>query len=511
MESYNWFRHSVQLKDGRVLPKGGWKIKKKLGTGSYGTTYLASRTNGDEEEEICLKVFEIVTPVQKKETEQEILALQSLRGHENVVHFYRFVDDVVEGIPCRFVEMQYCQLGNLKKYIAEEEYTVIEALQLILGIARGLEFTHHRRPPRIHGDLKLDNIAITKMKEAVIIDWGSSCQSERPLKSSDLNELSHVNGTQWYFSPERFFWSEFHTQDDVFAWGLIALQVLLKRTEVEIYQGICVANDLPRIAPFIKLAAEIEPEVGQLIAQCLSVDRMERPNASDIVARLETLIAAAATSEGTAASDDVDDMRSAKDRPRIAVPSFDCFSEDGRIDVMTVNTIEGASSFVEEEDGDLTDIMNEKTIAVPSALRKPFAVEPLRRSHSFASPVLRTPTPCVKEECTISTNVLEQIIETEIRVGQGRSIELCRSIVPLLCDSSPRIRTHVMDFILGAFRQLTPDQRSSFFANEIPMRTIDEMDLLIRWNGIRFDLCALFQVVSIHTEELRAVCSVVAA
>ncbi|RYR43748.1 hypothetical protein Ahy_A08g040145 isoform C [Arachis hypogaea] len=99
-----------------------------------------------------------------------------------------------------------------------------ERFQIIGGTARGLVYLHHDSRLRvIHRDLKASNILLDKDMNAKISDFGlartfAGDQSEATTK--------RVMGTYGYISPEYAVHGSFSTKSDVFAFGVIVLEIV---------------------------------------------------------------------------------------------------------------------------------------------------------------------------------------------------------------------------------------------------------------------------------------------
>ncbi|KIO16491.1 hypothetical protein M407DRAFT_188298 [Tulasnella calospora MUT 4182] len=73
-------------------------------------------------------------------------------SHLNIVGLEGFVEDVSEGII--WLVFPWEANGNLRDFIASQDWEIPERIWLINDVARGVEYLHSQNPPICHGDLK---------------------------------------------------------------------------------------------------------------------------------------------------------------------------------------------------------------------------------------------------------------------------------------------------------------------------------------------------------------------
>ncbi|KIO33115.1 hypothetical protein M407DRAFT_17980 [Tulasnella calospora MUT 4182] len=93
-------------------------------------------------------------------------------SHRNIVGLEGFVEDVSEGII--WLVFPWEANGNLRNFIASQDWEIPERIWLIDGVARGVEYLHSQNPPICHGDLKSINILVNSNCRALITDFGSA-------------------------------------------------------------------------------------------------------------------------------------------------------------------------------------------------------------------------------------------------------------------------------------------------------------------------------------------------
>ncbi|KAH6904683.1 kinase-like domain-containing protein [Coprinopsis sp. MPI-PUGE-AT-0042] len=104
--------------------------------------------------------------------------------------------------------MQWYENGNAAEYLskknplADRVQLVRDSLDMVLGVAKGLEYLHTLRPPIIHGDLKGNNVLIADDGRAVLCDFGLSKVIEELGQPSGLTISNPAAGPIRWQAPE---------------------------------------------------------------------------------------------------------------------------------------------------------------------------------------------------------------------------------------------------------------------------------------------------------------------
>lgn len=207
----------------------------EIGRGSFGNVYKGIDTKTGEEvaakkvkctehdKTTNAKLFEMV----KKEGE----ILRRLKEHKNIVKLLREVDHK-SGY---WFIMEYCGLGDLKKYMKGHTIDMNAKVRIMMDVASGLAFMHGMTPPIIHRDLKVENILMKQEDNytvAKLSDFGMGKLFEADAKHFTMNTADV--GTFGYWAPELFADAKtlrYHPSIDTFALGLLFSVVLLHDKE----------------------------------------------------------------------------------------------------------------------------------------------------------------------------------------------------------------------------------------------------------------------------------------
>uniref|UniRef100_A0A453DUT7 Protein kinase domain-containing protein n=1 Tax=Aegilops tauschii subsp. strangulata TaxID=200361 RepID=A0A453DUT7_AEGTS len=205
-----------------------YSCKKQLGKGGYGVVFKGRLHDG----RLVAVKFLHDCKGNGDEFVNEVLSI-GRTSHVNVVSLFGFC---LEGSR-RALIYEYMPNGSLDKYIYSQNPKEIlgwERLYAIaIGIARGLEYLHHRCNTRIvHFDIKPQNILLDKDFCPKIADFGLAklCHT----KESKLS-MTGTRGTIGFIAPEvhsRTF-GVVSTKSDVYSYGMMLLEMVGGRRNVK--------------------------------------------------------------------------------------------------------------------------------------------------------------------------------------------------------------------------------------------------------------------------------------
>lgn len=225
-----------------------------------------------------------------------------------------------------YIGLKFYKLGNLLNFLQNNFLVEQKSLDLIYGIANGIDFLHNFQPRIAHGDLKPGNILLKRKEKTgklipVISDFGlATIIDDKISKNSKFHVQKYTQkGTFRYMSPELMegcvnFTDSIFFNFDVYAFGLIGWEIL-SRTKMENYDPeslnlkykVPFESELGRTAHnrdvmrfIVKLGnrpklekAWLEHErfreVCLLLSECWDVDSEARPSSGGIKNRLENI------------------------------------------------------------------------------------------------------------------------------------------------------------------------------------------------------------------------------
>ncbi|WOL00147.1 serine/threonine receptor-like kinase NFP [Canna indica] len=157
----------------------------------------------------------------------ELKILQKV-NHTNLVKLEGFcIDD--EGGSCYLV-YEYVENGSLDQWLhnpaAAHKLDWRNRLRIALDLANGLQYIHEHTWPRVvHKDIKSSNVLLDAHFRAKVANFG--------LARTGLNAVTtHIVGTQGYVAPEYVADGVVTTKTDVFAYGVVLLELVSGREAV---------------------------------------------------------------------------------------------------------------------------------------------------------------------------------------------------------------------------------------------------------------------------------------
>ncbi|KAK3123158.1 hypothetical protein QOZ80_8AG0624980 [Eleusine coracana subsp. coracana] len=239
------------------LATGKFNEKNILGKGGFGCVYRAYL---DRSHVAAVKKLNCCREEIEKEFENELDFLGKIQ-HPNVISVlgYCIHDDT------RLLTYELMQNGSLETQLhgpsngsALSWHT---RLKIALDVARGLEHLHeHCTPTIIHRDIKSSNILLDLDFNAKISDFGLA------ICGGNLDKCAMMpSGTVGYVAPEYLLDGQLTEKSDVYAFGVVLLELLLGRKPVEMIgethcQSI-VSWAMPQITDRAKLPSIIDPVV----------------------------------------------------------------------------------------------------------------------------------------------------------------------------------------------------------------------------------------------------------
>jgi len=238
---------------------GKYIILKKLGSGGFGTVYLA-------EDSIlkCRRALKIPhrSSAQPDKLLQESVLQTRLLDHPNIVKLLTV--DIIENL--LIMVMEFIDGTDLEKIIdRKNSLEVRPALHYLRQILSALEFAHQHNV--IHRDIRPSNILINQDDQVKITDFGTSTLlQERQFATTKI-------GSPPYMAPEQFEGKAVYASD-IYSAGCLFYEMVsgfpptVLANPMEIYRK-AKAGD---ILPLHKKNAAVSPELNWVIMKMLAPD-----------------------------------------------------------------------------------------------------------------------------------------------------------------------------------------------------------------------------------------------
>eukprot|EP00741_Cyanophora_paradoxa_P023758 tig00021617_g22949.t1 len=258
--------------------------RRRFGYGSFADVFRAT-WRGHEVAVKVVRMADIESPKDITDFEREVRIMSSIR-HPNVVRCYG--GNVKE--PKLFLLMELCSRGSLKKYLDDGKFVLEPWLvaRVALGVARAVAAMHARSPPVLHRDLKCDNVMLTEDWTPKLADFGFTIELEGRRVFTPCGTYQHI-------APEVMREEKADEKVDVYSYGLMLYELLTRQLPYEEF-GLAPAVLGARVArtglrPTLNAEVCPYPQFIPLIEQCWAESPVLRPPFSEIVPRVEALVA----------------------------------------------------------------------------------------------------------------------------------------------------------------------------------------------------------------------------
>ncbi|CAL9233600.1 unnamed protein product [Arabidopsis halleri] len=270
-----------------------------IGKGGFGDVYKAILPDGTK---AAIKRGKTGSGQGILEFQTEIQVLSRIR-HKHLVSLTGYCEENSEMI----LVYEFMEKGTLKEHLYGSNLPPLswkQRLEICIGAARGLHYLHScAEGVIIHRDVKSTNILLDENTIAKVADFGLS---KLTIRNQDPTNISlNIKGTFGYLDPEYLQTHILTEKSDVYAFGVVLLEVLLARPALDCTMRYEEAN-LAEWALFCKSEGKIDeildPSlIGQIetnslkkfmeIAEkCLKECGDERPSMGDVIWDLEYVL-----------------------------------------------------------------------------------------------------------------------------------------------------------------------------------------------------------------------------
>ncbi|HTM25650.1 MAG TPA: protein kinase [Vicinamibacterales bacterium] len=277
---------------------GVYEVTAQIGEGGMGQVYRARDTTLNRDVAIKVLLPAVANdPDRLARFRREAQVLASL-NHPNIAHIHgldRQEERDGQGGTV-FIIMELVEGEELAQRIARGPIPLDEALLIARQIAEVLDAAHEQGI--IHRDLKPANIKVRPDGTVKVLDFGlaravdpadgsGANAMHSPTRSMHATEAGIILGTVAYMSPEQAVGHAVDRRSDLWAFGVVVLEMLTGR---QVFSGETVAHVLASVLKsepdWTRLPIQTPTSIRRLLRRCLEKDRKRRlDSAAD--ARLE--------------------------------------------------------------------------------------------------------------------------------------------------------------------------------------------------------------------------------
>ncbi len=258
----------------------GFRLEEKIGEGSKGAVYRASKENA--EQPVALKILSPKLAQDEQNIKQFIREARALAklNHPHIVQGI----DVGESNGVHYCVMEYIEGPTVKELLDQNgEMDSHRALRYIIQITKALQCAHEHQ--MVHRDVKPDNMMVNSEGNAKLCDLGlAHVVTEGDIRDSGL-------GTPNYLSPEQALReSELNIQADLYSLGASFYHMLTGRVPFigETSKEVVRKQIESPLLPPREVNPKIDEEIDRIVRKLMKKSRSDRYNTpSDVLEDLE--------------------------------------------------------------------------------------------------------------------------------------------------------------------------------------------------------------------------------
>ena len=238
----------------------------------------------------------------KVDISEEVNILNKL-NHCNLIKLH----GVCKNGSCFYLVFEYMENGSLREWLHKESSNHSQSwskrIQIALDVANGLHYIHNfTKPAYVHKHIKSSNILLTKNLRAKIANFSLARTAVKGAKTHALNML--VVGTRGYMAPEYIEAGSITPKVDVYAFGVVMLELItgkdavIIQDEEEVLLSEAMISIMERGNAEIELGHFLDPcllgnngiesatRIAKLSIACLTKDQARRPSMGEVVSTL---------------------------------------------------------------------------------------------------------------------------------------------------------------------------------------------------------------------------------
>ncbi|GAX84415.1 hypothetical protein CEUSTIGMA_g11836.t1 [Chlamydomonas eustigma] len=287
----------------------GFSAANVIGEGGFGKVYRGTLLDGTD---VAVKRLDPLSLQGDREFYAEVGMLTRLR-HPNLVCIMGMCNENGQKLGV----FEYMPRGSLRELLDKKILSWRDRMTVAVGSARGLAFLHEiSQPSVIHCDFKSTNVLIDAYGQAHVADFGLARHiggyrppvkglGSMPFASPDITTVTSIRGTYGYLSPEYLEKGHASVRADVFAFGVVMLELMTGLQPVDTSRGKgweVLADWLrPKLRQPDEMFKLLDPSVSEqasavqvavmceIAEACLRANPRERPSMLEVIKTLSAV------------------------------------------------------------------------------------------------------------------------------------------------------------------------------------------------------------------------------
>ena len=281
-----------------------------MGSGTYGTV-IELKSAG---EIVAGKLFKTSSTVDHRVVNKlcEELNLMALVHHPNIVQFKGVCFLKNQTMPVLLMECLMCSLHTYLLDPIRSNLAYESKVSILHDVASGLVYLHSRIPAIIHRDLTAKNVLLDSELRAKIADFGNARIMDLDPETTP-ETFTSLPGTRDYMPPEAEGGStKYDPSLDVFSFGHLMLFTIIQSPVHPLLpstytddEGLHARSEVKRREQYLDKAEQIlgeEHSLVVLIKQCLHNYPARRPQAAELVTKLQGIVSTLGGADGMSPS-----------------------------------------------------------------------------------------------------------------------------------------------------------------------------------------------------------------
>jgi len=245
---------------------GGYRILRSVGRGEMAVVYEATGPVPDQR--VALKMMSHRLLYERGAAARFEREAQTLRrlDHDHIARVYA----CFPAFRTSFIAMEFCDgtdLARLSERCGALPEPVVRGL--VGQIAGALSYLHGNAV--VHRDLKPSNVMLTRDGQVKITDFGLA-KPIAPKPGTTITEDRTLVGTPRYMTPGQLAGEEASPESDVYALGLIALELLMGTPPFQVgsFAELVQAKNQFAVPPAAAIGRGVSPELRDVIEHAVS-------------------------------------------------------------------------------------------------------------------------------------------------------------------------------------------------------------------------------------------------